>query len=46
MIDIQLKETYPEDEVKAFYDNFKGNFAQYQGENSEVVETLLEFVDF
>ena len=45
-IDLTLNNKYGEDAVKAFYEDFRQNFQMYQGQNEEVVQTLLDFVDF
>lgn len=45
-IDSKLYQHYSEQQIKAFYNDFKDNFAQYQSINTDVVETLFGFTDF
>lgn len=45
-IDTQLYKSYPEPQIKAFYNNFKDNFSEYAKINEDTVETLFGFTDF
>ena len=46
MIDQELYKSYSNDQVKAFYDDFKANLAKYEAINSSAVDTLFGFTDF
>ena len=46
LIGVELKEEYSDQQIDAFYEDFKNNHQQYEGQNPDVVMTLLEFLDF
>ena len=45
-IDAKLYTKFQEEQVNAFYKDFKDNWKLYETEDSEVVETLFGFIDF
>lgn len=45
-IDEELKNIYAKPEIDSFYATFQDHFDSYQKENLEVVETLMDFIDF
>lgn len=46
MIDQELYKTFSQEQVKAFYDDFKAEVGKYEAINSSAVETLFGFIDF
>lgn len=46
LIDLKLKELYSEEQMDGFYLDFKASFSNYEKDNQEVVQILLEFIDF
>lgn len=46
IIDGKLKEKFSEAQVDEFYSGFVEEFENYKTKNAEVVDTLMDFVDF
>ena len=46
MIEIELQKTVSNEDIKAFYEDFKVNLKKYEELNMTTVDTLYSFVDF
>ena len=47
MIDLKVTDgKHTEDQLAAFYEHFKTNYADYKAQNEEAMQTLLDFLDF
>ena len=46
LIDSRLRESFSEDQIESFYENYAKKQSVYKGKNKSVHETLFAFVDF
>ena len=46
MIEMNLKDKYTDEQIEAFYANFKEKLPEYEKINPEVVDSLFGFIDF
>ena len=45
-LESKLKEHFNEDQINTFYQVFKENFNHFKGQNADVCDNLLDFLDF
>ena len=45
-VDFKLKEKYSDEQITAFYEEFKVNFKNYEASNKDSVEVLFGLIDF